>query len=42
MMKLLRTPEVCFENLPDYPFKPHYQTINDRWEPIGNQDSHDR
>jgi len=35
MMKLLRTPDIRFENLPDYPFKPNYQTINDRWEQVG-------
>ena len=32
MMKLLRTPQDRFTDLPDYPFKPHYLTINDRWE----------
>ena len=34
MMKLLRTPEDRFTNLPDYPFTPRYQVINDRWEPV--------
>lgn len=29
-MQLLRTPDACFENLPDYPFEPHYLTITDR------------
>lgn len=29
MMKVLRTPDSCFENLPDYNFKPHYTTIKD-------------
>jgi haloalkane dehalogenase len=31
-MEILRTPESCFENLPDYPFEPHYLTIRDRRE----------
>ena len=26
-MKILRTPDTCFENLEDYPFEPHYTTI---------------
>lgn len=26
-MKILRTPDVCFENLADYPFEPNYTTI---------------
>ena len=26
-MKILRTPEACFENLADYPFAPHYTNI---------------
>ncbi len=26
-MEILRTPESCFENLPDYDFKPHYATV---------------
>ena len=26
-MKILRTPDSCFEDLTDYPFKPHYTTI---------------
>ena len=26
-MKILRTPDACFEGLADYPFKPHYTTI---------------
>ncbi len=26
-MKILRTPDACFENLEDYPFEPHYTTI---------------
>ena len=34
MMKLLRTPEERFTDLPDYPFTPHYQVITDRWEPV--------
>ena len=29
-MKLLRTPDSHFQNLTDYPFKPHYLDINDR------------
>ena len=29
-MKLLRTPDSHFQNLADYPFKPHYLDINDR------------
>jgi haloalkane dehalogenase len=35
MMKLLRTPQNRFADLPDYPFAPHYLTINDRWEQVG-------
>lgn len=31
-MKLLRTPQDRFENLLDYPYKPHYLTIIDRLE----------
>jgi len=27
-MKILRTPDHCFENLPDYPFVPHYIDID--------------
>ena len=34
-MKLLRTPDDQFKNLPDYPFKPHYLTIQDRSEDTG-------
>ncbi len=34
-MKLLRTPDDRFENLPDYPFKPNYLTIIDRSENVG-------
>ena len=26
-MKILRTPDSCFEGLTDYPFEPHYTTI---------------
>lgn len=26
-MKILRTPDSCFQNLVDYPFQPHYTTI---------------
>ena len=33
-MKLLRTPDERFENLPDYPFKPHYLQIKDRLEDV--------
>jgi haloalkane dehalogenase len=33
-MKLLRTPEDRFEDLPGYPFEPHYMTIRDRWEQV--------
>lgn len=29
MMKVLRTPDSCFENLPGYNYKPHYTTIKD-------------
>jgi len=29
-MKILRTPDSQFENLPDYPFKPHYVTVCDK------------
>ena len=29
MMKVLRTPDSCFENLPGYNFEPHYTTIKD-------------
>ena len=29
MMKILRTPDECFENLPDYDYEPHYTTIKD-------------
>lgn len=28
-MKILRTPDARFANLPDYPFQPHYATIRD-------------
>lgn len=28
-MKVRRTPDSCFENLPGYDFEPHYQTIED-------------
>ena len=31
-MKLLRTPDNRFDNLPDYPFEPHYLEIGDRFE----------
>ena len=34
-MELLRTPDERFENLPDYPFKPNYLTINDRSDKTG-------
>lgn len=27
-MTVLRTPDSCFDNLPDYPFEPHYVTID--------------
>ena len=33
-MEILRTPDDRFENLLDYPFKPHYLTINDRSEDV--------
>ena len=26
-MEILRTPDHCFDNIPDYPFEPHYTTI---------------
>ena len=26
-MKILRTPDACFEGIADYPFAPHYTTI---------------
>ena len=29
MMKVLRTPDSCFDNLPDYDYQPHYLTIED-------------
>ena len=29
MMKVLRTPDSCFENLPGYNYEPHYTTIKD-------------
>jgi len=28
-MKALRTPDACFENLPDYSFEPHYLMVED-------------
>lgn len=28
-MKVLRTPEACFANIPDYPFAPHYLWVGD-------------
>jgi haloalkane dehalogenase len=28
-METLRTPDACFEGLPDYPFAPHYQEVGD-------------
>ena len=28
-MQVLRTPDSCFENLPDYDFVPHYGEIRD-------------
>jgi len=28
-MSVLRTPETCFTQLPDFPFEPHYQEISD-------------
>ena len=28
-MKILRTPDECFANLPDWPFEPQYITITD-------------
>lgn len=34
-MKLLRTPDDRFNNLPDYPFEPRYLTIKDRSEDVG-------
>jgi haloalkane dehalogenase len=33
-MEILRTPDDRFKNLPDYPFRPHYLTINDRLEDV--------
>ena len=27
-MEILRTPDNCFSNLRDYPFKPHYTFVN--------------
>jgi haloalkane dehalogenase len=33
-MEILRTPDDRFKNLPDYPFRPHYLTINDRLENV--------
>lgn len=29
IMKILRTPDSCFENLPDYDFEPNYKVIQD-------------
>ena len=34
-MEILRTPEDRFKTLPDYPFKPNYQTVEDRWAGVG-------
>ena len=34
-MKLLRTPDDRFQNLPGYSFKPHYLEIKDRFEDVG-------
>jgi len=28
-MPVLRTPDDCFSNLPDFPFEPHYAVVND-------------
>jgi haloalkane dehalogenase len=28
-MQVLRTPDECFSNLPDFPFAPHYETVRD-------------
>ena len=28
-MKILRTPDACFDNLVGYPFDPHYLEISD-------------
>ena len=28
-MEVLRTPDTCFENLPGYPFAPHYTNVPD-------------
>lgn len=28
-MKILRTPEAQFANLPDFPWPPHYMTVRD-------------
>ena len=28
-MKILRTPDSCFDTLPDYPFEPNYVTVRD-------------
>ena len=28
-MKIRKTPDECFDNLPDYPFKPHYVELDD-------------
>lgn len=28
-MKILRTPDSCFENLADYDFSPHYMMVDD-------------
>ena len=33
-MKILRTPDKYFENLPDFPFKPHYVEIDDGTDKI--------
>ena len=34
-MKILRTPDNQFQNLPDYPFEPHYLEIGDRSADVG-------
>ena len=34
-MKILRTPDNQFQNLPDYPFEPHYLEIRDRSADVG-------
>ncbi len=29
-MKVMRTPDACFDKLPDFPFAPHYHPLTPR------------